>query len=117
MRVAIPTYQNRVSPVIDSCAHMLIFDIDQAHEKERENVFLGDMPLGERCRLLRELGVGIVVCGGISETFEKLLQGSNIRLISGIAGDIEAVLAAFLTNRLDNPDFYMPGYKTPAKLS
>lgn len=114
MRVAIPIFQRRVSPVIDSCAHLLIVDIDRPLELERNNVFLGDMSLAERCKVLKNLNVDIVICGGISETFAKMLKSINIRLINGIAGDIDSVLTAYKDQQLNSPAFYMPGFKAHA---
>ena len=114
-KVAIPIFQNRVSPVLDSCIHMLVVDINQSSEMERENIFLGDMYLTERCSILKKLGVGVVICGGISETFAKMLKRFNTRLINGIAGDVDQVLLAFMDDHLDNPEFYMPGFKTHDK--
>ena len=117
MRVAIPTFQNRVSPVIDSCAHLLIIDIGRPVEMERKNVFLGDMSLSERCKVFKNLAVDTVICGGISETFARMLKSANIRLINGIAGDIDAVLLAYKRDQLNSPAFYMPGFKTQANNS
>jgi predicted Fe-Mo cluster-binding NifX family protein len=113
-RVAIPTFQNRVSPVIDSCTHVLIVDIDQSADVKRENVYLGGMSLAERCRIFKAMGVGTVICGGISATFAQMLTSSDIGFVNGIAGDIDAVLAAFIKDQLDDPSFYMPGYKETA---
>ena len=114
IRVALPTFQNRVSPVIDSCAHMLVVDIHQSGEIGRENVFLGDMSLAERCSIFNKLNVHIVICGGISETFANMLTSMDIRLINGIAGDIDAVLSAYRSDQLNSPAFFMPGFKTYA---
>jgi len=111
IRVAIPTFQDRVSPVIDSCAHLLIIEIDQSDEVERKNVYWGDMSLAERCKILQKIDVHIVICGGISETFANMLRSLDVRLINGIAGDIEAVLSAYKGDQLNSPAFYMPGFK------
>ena len=110
-RVAIPIYQNRVSPVFDSCRHMLIIDVEQGTEMNRETVYLDEMSLTERCGLLAKLEVTMVVCGGVSELFANMLLGANMRLLHGIAGKIDDVIKAFLGERLDIPQFYMPGFR------
>ena len=97
--------------MLDSCTHILVVDIDQSTEMERKNIFLGDISLMERCSIFKKLDVRVVICGGISETFAKMLKSFNVRLINGIAGDIDAVLSAFMNDHLDNPEFYMPGFK------
>ena len=110
-RVAIPIFQNRISPVLDSCRHMVLLDIEQGTEMDRRNVYIGEMSLAERCGILEKLDVAIVICGGVSEIFANMLKGSNTRLINGIAGDIDTVIKAFLGDRLDKPQFYMPGFR------
>ena len=51
------------------------------------------------------------ICGGVSELFANMLVGANIRLLHGIAGKIDDVIKAFLDERLDIPQFYMPGFR------
>jgi predicted Fe-Mo cluster-binding NifX family protein len=109
-KVAIPTFQNRVSPVLDTCKHILVININEESEIDRENVFLGDLSLNERCRIFEKLDVSVIICGGISQTFGKLLKRARLQVINGIAGDVEDILSAYLDGFLDNPKFYMPGY-------
>lgn len=78
---------------------------------KRETVYLDEMSLTERCRIFEKLDVTIVICGGVSEVFSNMLMGANIRLINGIAGEIDDVITAFLEERLDMPQFYMPGFR------
>ena len=110
-RVAIPIFQQRVSPVLDSCRHLLLIDIEKGTEKGRKNIYLGEMSLTERCDIFAQLKVAIVICGGVSEIFANMLAGSKISLLNGIAGEIDAVITAYLKDRLDNPQFYMPGFR------
>ena len=110
-RVVIPIFQHRVSPVLDSCRHMFIIDIEQDTEVDRENIYLGEMSLTERCDIFAKLEVTIVICGGVSEVFANMLMGLNIRLFNGIAGEIDDVITAFLNKCLDKPKFYMPGFR------
>ena len=110
-RIAIPTFHNRVSPVLDSCNHILLVDIAGDNEEDRETVYLGECTLTDRCSSLVKMGISIVICGGVSETLANMIKGSDIKLINGIAGDIEEVIQAYLENRLQLPVFYMPGFK------
>ncbi len=110
-RVAIPIFQNRISPVLDSCRHMLVIDIEQGVEVHRETVYLDEMSLTERCGIFAKLDVAIVICGGVSEIYANMLAGANIRLINGIAGNIDDIITAFLGECLDKPRFYMPGFR------
>jgi len=110
-KIAVPIFQNRVSPVLDTCKYLLIVDTEASAEKVRSTVFLSDMSLTERCNLFCKLHINIVICGGVSEIFANMLEGSHIALINGIAGNIDDVISAFLMDRLYLPEFYMPGFK------
>jgi len=109
-KIAIPTFQNRVSPVLDSCNHILLVDVVDNAEQDRETVFMGECTLTDRCSTLVKMGISIVICGGVSEALANMIKGSDISLINGIAGNIDEVIKAYLENRLQLPVFYMPGF-------
>jgi predicted Fe-Mo cluster-binding NifX family protein len=114
-KVAIPIFQKRVSPVLDTCKHMLVINFKDGYEIDRESIFFGDMSLNERCRIFEKLGVSLIICGGISEAFGKILKCVKLQLINGIAGEVEDVLTAYSGGCLDHPKFYMPGFKPDNK--
>jgi predicted Fe-Mo cluster-binding NifX family protein len=87
----------------------LLLDIDQARVVEKKNIYLNKLTLSERFKLLRQAGVTDVVCGHISDFFYDMLSNENIKIISGIAGGEDEVVAAFINGRLDNHVFHMPG--------
>jgi predicted Fe-Mo cluster-binding NifX family protein len=115
-RIAIPVYKSRVSPVFDSCARLLLIDLNQNQEVDRTEILCGGLSELERLTMLKKLSVCTVICGGISDGFYKMISSSEISVIIGIAGEVDQVLTAFLGNRLGEPCFYMPGYKKPAEL-
>jgi hypothetical protein len=41
----------------------------------------------------------------------RFLSGAHIALISGVAGDIEKIINAYICNHLDDACFTMPGKK------
>lgn len=111
IRVAIPIFRSRVSPVFDTCARLLVIDLDQGKETQRQEIYLDKLSLSEREPILKKLNVTTFICGGISETLHNILKASGNRLIIGIAGEVEKVLAAFLSDQLDEAQFQMPGHK------
>jgi len=110
MKIIIPVYRNRVSPVFDWCGNLLLFDIQSRREVRRREVAAAGTDPGKQARRLVELGTDLVVCGGISELLLGLVEASNIRVISGVSGNIDDVLAAMRTKELSHPRFMMPGY-------
>ncbi len=109
MKVAIPYWQGRVSPVFDVASHLLLVVIDHGQELNRQEIHLTMSDLQTRVRLLKELGTNTVICGAISRPLELAMVVAEIEVISQICGDIEEVLTAFITGRLDQELFVMPG--------
>ena len=111
IRIAIPIFHNRVSPVLDTCTRLLITDFEGKDGVERREISFDLYSPLERFEIVKKLNPDVIICCGISEVFDRMLQSAGIRLISGIAGDVEQVVEAFLCNRIDDPCFRMPGYK------
>lgn len=109
-RVAIPIFRARVSPVFDSCLHLLVVDIEEDRQISRSQLYLDQLSPAQRLDVLRHAGVTTVICGGITEVFHNMLKSADINTITGIAGEIEEVVAAYLAERLDQPYFFMPGH-------
>ncbi|MEJ2245172.1 MAG: NifB/NifX family molybdenum-iron cluster-binding protein [Acidobacteriota bacterium] len=109
MKVAIPLWQGRVSPVFDEAKRILIVDISNCREKCRQEESLLSHDPFERAQVLPKLGVDILICGMISQTQLTALDLTGIQIIPHICGPMEDVIAAFLDGRLENGAMLMPG--------
>jgi predicted Fe-Mo cluster-binding NifX family protein len=109
MRVAIPTRGERISPVFDAAGQVLLVDFEEEKESSRCVAPLPADPLTGRVTRLRELGVTALICGGISRTLRQMIEASGIRVYPWMAGPVEEVLKAFLSNQLPDPRWTMPG--------
>jgi len=112
IRIAIPIFHHRVSPVLDTCTRLLVIDYDGRCEIDRREVAFDMYSPIERFEIVKKLNLDAIICSGVSELFDRMLRGAGIRLICGIAGDVKEVADAFLRNRLDAPCFRMPGLKS-----
>jgi predicted Fe-Mo cluster-binding NifX family protein len=109
MRIAIPLWQGRVSPVFDEANRILLVEILERQERHRQEETLTARNPFERAQLLPKLGVDLLICGMISQTQQTALNSTGIRIIPCICGAIEEVIAAFLDGRLENGALLMPG--------
>ena len=114
-RIAIPIFKSRVSPVFDTCTRLSLIDFEDDRVIKRKEFDLDNFSLQERLRVLEKNDVAVIICGGISDVFDTILSNSNIRLISGICGDVDEIISAFIDGRLDDPCFFMPGHKASKK--
>jgi len=109
MRIVVPIWNNKVSPVLDTASRLLVLDTDIDNRISRSEVFLDEQDISRRCFCIQKLGVDVLICGAISRSFSDLLAANDIRLIPGISGDIEEILLAFFAGTLDQRKFLMPG--------
>jgi len=109
MKVAIPQWQGRVSPVFDVAGNVLLVDVAKGAEQTRQNVALEASQPQFRASMLAVHGTSVLICGAISRPMEMAVFAAGIEVISNICGDIEQVLTAFIGGNLDKDTFSMPG--------
>ena len=110
-RIGIPIFKSRVSPVLDTCTRMLLIDTEDNRVIKRTEFDLDNFSFQERLQIFAKNNVAVIICGGISDVFHAILSNSNIRLISGICGNVDEVIKAHIDGRLNDPSFFMPGHK------
>lgn len=109
MRVAIPLWQGRVSPVFDEASRILLVDLVDNRERRRQEESLIPRNPFERAQLLPQMGVELVVCGMISQTQQTALTSAGIRVIPHICGSMDQVIAALIDGRIATGALRMPG--------
>jgi predicted Fe-Mo cluster-binding NifX family protein len=114
-RVALPTWDGRVSPVFDVARHLLIVDLEEMREQGRQVHALSGSEPQARAQTLSAYDVDVLVCGAISRAMEHVLTAAGIQVVSGIRGDVECVVRAFSLGNLDaEPTLHLPGSQQPA---
>ncbi len=109
MKIAIPKWQGRISPVFDVAQNVLLVDIYEGSEKTRQNVKLRVNDIKERADLLEKLDVELLICGAISWPLEAALEAKGIEIIPQTCGDVNVVIGAYINGKLDQDAFLMPG--------
>lgn len=107
--IALPVFQSRIAPVFDTCVRLLLIQVEHQHELERSELHIATLSASERVATLKRAGVTTLICAGISNVLHTMLESAGIRVTSGIIGPVEEVIAASISNRLDDPRFFMPG--------
>lgn len=111
MKIAIPHWQSRVSPVCDEALRFLVVEMADGQELGRKEFEMRapGIDMAERAARLLDWGVDTLICGAVSCALETLLQGVGIQVIPQVCGDIEEVLRAFHTGTLEQDRFTLPG--------
>jgi predicted Fe-Mo cluster-binding NifX family protein len=113
MRLAIPTRNERISPVFDSAGRILLVDVDEGKERSRCIAPLPADSLAGRVSRLKELGVAVLICGGISRTLRQMIEADGIQVYPWTAGPVDDVLDAYRKGRLHEARWLMPGCGDP----
>jgi predicted Fe-Mo cluster-binding NifX family protein len=109
MKVAIPLWQGRVSPVFDEAGRILVVDVFDGRERSRKEELLRVQNPFERAKALPVMGIDLLICGMISQAQQAALDSVGIRIIPHICGSVEDVIAAFLDGQIENGALLMPG--------
>lgn len=112
-RIAIPVFHSRVAPVLDTSNLLIVVDFEDGQELARRELSLEKMSLFERVEVLCRLEVNRVICAAISETMFRLIENKKIGLISGVVGELDKIIQAYLCDQLDDVYFSMPGMLKP----
>ena len=112
MKIAIPIWEDRISPVLDTASRLLIVEVEEkGKELSRFQIYLDEQDLVRRCLRIRKLEIDILICGAISYTFSRMLAASGIDIIPEISGRAKEILDAYLQGDLLDSRFLMPGCK------
>jgi predicted Fe-Mo cluster-binding NifX family protein len=110
VRVAVPGFNGRVSSVFDWARELIVVDHEGHRETARHRESIAGIAPPLRPGYLAKRGVETLVCGGISQALAEMILQQGIRVVPGIAGDIDAVLGALREGRLKDPRFAMPAW-------
>ena len=109
MKVAIASWQGRVSPVFDAAGNLLLVDVERSREVRREERAMTEGDLLMRAKAVAQIGADVLICGALSRPLEMGLASAGVEVVPHVCGDVEDVLAAFVNGRLSESDFLMPG--------
>jgi predicted Fe-Mo cluster-binding NifX family protein len=106
VRLALPIWNGRVSPVFDVAGGVRVVDVlgDEAATAEEHPLHGYD-----RVVALVELGVDVLLCGAISVELEERLLASGVDVLAEVRGAADDVVRAYLDGSIVQPEFAMPG--------
>ncbi len=96
MKVAIPLYENRVSPHFFTARELLLVQIDAGSICSSWRISLGNMTAVTRKTRLLALGPETLLCGGIDETTKNWLEKQGIHVLDNQMGDAMEILQMYL---------------------
>jgi predicted Fe-Mo cluster-binding NifX family protein len=107
--VAVPVCQQRISPVLDAAARLLLVTRKRGKETGRREFILDAQPPEALAGSIAELSVDVLLCAAVSEPLLRELERRGVRVRPHLCGDVEEILNAYCQHRLGRNDFRMPG--------
>ena len=109
MRIAIPVWNSRVSPVMDTARRIMVVDLESGTPGQRQMIDLSGTHPHELIKTLEMMGVDMLICGAISAQLETQLRNMHIRIYPWVRGKVDLILAAFTKGGLDREELRLPG--------
>jgi len=90
---------------------VVVYTIDNGRISNKEHLEIKDRFIPLHCAKLGDHGVNQLICRAISTPFVIMLQHRGIKLISGITGEIYAVVQDSVKGNNDLARYRLPGYE------
>jgi predicted Fe-Mo cluster-binding NifX family protein len=100
--LAVPVFNDRLSPLLDVADRFAIVDIVDNRLEHRAMITVNEPDERRRIEKLRELGVTCIISGAVSGYVSRLVACCNMDLISWVSGGIDDVLEAYMGGSLSS---------------
>jgi len=112
MKIVLPVWEDKISPVFDTAMRLLVVEFDNWKEEVSRHAYhIGEGELSWKCHRIKELDPDVIICGAISHLFLNMLKGTGLPVIQNIAGKTEDIIEAYLKDDIYNARYLMPGCK------
>jgi predicted Fe-Mo cluster-binding NifX family protein len=112
-KVALPVNNSTMVVALDFCTTLLVAEIENGIVTKRCIVGFNEPFPSLRAHRLKNLQVKTVLCGAVSDPLSMMLWHYGIEVVSGLTGDADRVIGAFINGQLVRfhaPDF-RPGFR------
>jgi predicted Fe-Mo cluster-binding NifX family protein len=102
MKIAIPLFENRISPRLDCAKKALLVNVEEKYKKvvllKEEDFNIGDT--SENIEFYISNKINVVICGGLSIEMQDMLVKHGIRVIPWVTGEAQKALDLFIEGKL-----------------
>ncbi|MEE4214391.1 MAG: NifB/NifX family molybdenum-iron cluster-binding protein [Bacteroidales bacterium] len=101
MKFAVPTLNNELTAHFGHCEKFAIIETDNSTIKKEESVTPPVHQPGVYPRFLANMGVDVIIAGGMGQKAQKLFAENNIQVCIGVAeGSPAELVQQYLDNKL-----------------
>jgi predicted Fe-Mo cluster-binding NifX family protein len=108
-KIAVTIWGPRVSPVFDSARLLLIAELVDGGIAGMSSLEFDPGRPTQLVQLLRDRGIGVIICGAVSDGPADMLEAGGIKVIPFITGNVGKVLETYIRGNPEWTEFTMPG--------
>ena len=108
MTIAVPVWESRVSPVLDTADRLLVLETREGAITSRTEVYIGGVSLPEKARIIRR-HAPVLICAALSQTMENYLLSAGLKVYPWVMGNAEILAEIYACGKVPGPEFFMPG--------
>jgi predicted Fe-Mo cluster-binding NifX family protein len=109
LKIAITIWGNRVSPVFDAAATLLVAHIENRMITKKSYTSFDPQTPSDLIKLLKKMQIPVLICGAISTKPADLIVNHDIKLISFVTGNALKILENFALKQTIEKAYMMPG--------
>lgn len=102
MKIAVTTEGNEIFQHFGKCKTFSVYSVENGKVRGMELLNAEQNGHSALAGFLRGAGVDVVICGGIGDGAKNMLAQAGIQLVSGIEGDIDSAVTAYLAGGLSD---------------
>jgi predicted Fe-Mo cluster-binding NifX family protein len=95
-----PRFGESIAPCFGYSATITIFTVKRGKVVDQVDFRLQSRDILDRVRLLRDQQVGALICSGLEERLQDMLETNGVRVISWVSGRVDDLLDCFLRDEL-----------------
>ena len=92
MKVVVPIWKGRVSPVFDTAGTLLVVDFENNREVSRRQIELRNESFTYRVKSLKDIEAEALLCGAISRPLFEMVVAAGVEVTPFLSGEVEALL-------------------------
>ena len=96
MLIAVASENGEVFQHFGHTPEFTVYEIEGSVVRGRRVLPTGDSGHGALAGFLRDLCVDLLICGGIGAGAQQALADEGIKLVAGVQGTVDAVVAGYL---------------------
>ena len=100
MKVAIPIFENWISPRFDFSPEVWIVEVENGKLVNQEKISTAHLNLLQRLEQIISNGVDKIICGGIDGFSRDQFKNRGIDVVQDIMGEAELAIDRFMRGRL-----------------